>query len=116
MPTRPQTHRPSGSKSARSTNERSGGTAAQRGYGAVWQKARKAFLSAHSICFYHELLGEVREATTVDHFQPVEPTDPLFLDPSNWRPACADCNRRKCATPGDEFVKRIVEEARRRTV
>jgi 5-methylcytosine-specific restriction endonuclease McrA len=120
---KPKTHRPAGWKPARSSNERSRGTARQRGYGTAWQKLRKAFLEAHPLCFYCDVMNainpaacQIRAAVCCDHYDPVEPTDPKFLDPENLRAACEACNRQKCAMPGDEYVKRITEEARRRVV
>lgn len=66
------------------------GTAAQRGYGAKWRKARIAFLSQHPICLR---CGAI--ATVVDHIVPHKGDMGLFWSMSNWQPLCKACHDRK---------------------
>ena len=47
--------------------DRERGTAAQRGYGAAWQKARAGFLRSHPLCVHCKTRGLVTAATDVDH-------------------------------------------------
>ncbi len=66
------------------------GTAAQRGYGARWQKARTYFLSKHPIC-----VRCIDIATVVDHITPHKGDMNVFWDRSNWQPLCKPCHDRK---------------------
>lgn len=67
----------------------SGQTAAQRGYGYKWQKARAEFLRSHPLCVMCEAEGRVTAATVVDHITPHRGNQSLFWDRSNWAPLCA---------------------------
>lgn len=75
-------------------------SAARRGYGHKWKKARRAFLlqPGNELC----AICGVAQATEVDHI--IAPskaghgTDEywrLFWDQCNWQPACKPCNSRK---------------------
>lgn len=64
-------------------------TAAQRGYGYRWQKARATFLKAHPLCIRCQAEGCAEAATVVDHRIPHRGDQPLFWDASNWDPLCA---------------------------
>ncbi len=69
-------------------------SAAKRGYGAKWQRKRKAFLKrpANRICH----CGCGRASNDVDHIQPVTgPQDPLFWDETNWQPLHHGCHSSK---------------------
>lgn len=66
------------------------GTAAQRGYGARWRKARSHFLMQHPIC---DRCNDV--ATVVDHITPHKGSYDLFWDRDNWQPLCVSCHSRK---------------------
>jgi 5-methylcytosine-specific restriction protein A len=66
------------------------GTAAQRGYGAKWRRARAGYLSQHPICVR---CGDV--ATVVDHIQPHKGDMNLFWSVANWQPLCKRCHDRK---------------------
>ncbi len=46
------------------------GTAAQRGYGGRWQRARAAYLAAHPLCAHCQQAGRVTAATDVHHIRP----------------------------------------------
>ncbi|KTR02057.1 hypothetical protein NS365_22510, partial [Aureimonas ureilytica] len=64
------------------------GTAAQRGYGARWQKARALFLTEHPLCCRCHAEGRVTPATVVDHITPHKGDQTLFWDQKNWQPLC----------------------------
>ena len=67
----------------------SGQTAAQRGYGYKWQKAREQFLRENPLCVMCEAEGLVVVATVVDHKVPHRGDQKLFWRRSNWQPLCA---------------------------
>jgi 5-methylcytosine-specific restriction protein A len=64
------------------------GTAAQRGYGARWQRYRAAFLREHPLCVMCEKQGKVTAATVVDHRIPHKGDQTLFWDLSNHQALC----------------------------
>lgn len=66
-------------------------TAAARGYGYRWQKARAAFLSIpeNVLCRMCAREGRITEATVVDHIVPHKGDQVLFWDRANWQPLCA---------------------------
>lgn len=64
-------------------------TAAQRGYGYKWQKAREGFLREHPLCVMCQAEGRVMVATVVDHITPHRGDMRLFWQRSNWQPLCA---------------------------
>ena len=66
--------------------ERWRGSAAERGYGADWRKARRRFLLKR---------GVLTPATVVDHIVPHRGDQRLFWDESNWQPLCKQCHDRK---------------------
>lgn len=65
-------------------------TAADRGYGYAWQKARARFLREHPLCVMceQERPTRVTAATVVDHKIPHRGDKVLFWDESNWQPLC----------------------------
>lgn len=63
-------------------------TAADRGYGYRWQKARERYLRLHPLCRMCEEAGHVTVATVVDHKVPHRGDQALFWDESNWQPLC----------------------------
>lgn len=68
-------------------------TAAQRGYGHAWRKARLAYLDKHQYCVYCRRRGEDTAATVVDHKIPHEGDWKLFWDSANnWQPLCKPCH------------------------
>jgi 5-methylcytosine-specific restriction protein A len=76
-------------------------TAAQRGYGARWQKTSRAYLQAHPLCVgypkgVHEKRAVAAECT--DHIKAHKGDMKLFWDPSNWQPLCIRCNSLKAST------------------
>jgi 5-methylcytosine-specific restriction protein A len=68
-------------------NERRG-TAAERGYGSRWQKARKTYLAHHPFCVECQKAGKVEPATVVDHRIPHKGDPVLFWDENNWQGLC----------------------------
>lgn len=79
------------------------GTAASRGYGSRWRKARRAFLSENPLCKTCEARDVVTEATVVDHVVPHKGDDTLFWDPKNWQSQCEPCHNTKTATEDGGF-------------
>lgn len=70
-------------------------SAAGRGYGASWQKARKHYLEEHPLCVECMKQGRYVKATVVDHIIPHRGDQKLFWDHSNWQPLCKQCHDRK---------------------
>ena len=64
-------------------------TAAQRGYGYKWQKAREGFLRSHPLCVMCQAEDRVTAATVVDHKIPHRGDQALFWDRGNWQSLCA---------------------------
>lgn len=66
-------------------------SAASRGYGHAWRKARDAFLYAHPLCRACEtgMPARVTAATVVDHIVPHRGNQELFWHEANWQPLCA---------------------------
>jgi 5-methylcytosine-specific restriction protein A len=67
-------------------------TAAQRGYGGRWQKARETYLRQHPLCVDHQRRGYIVPATVVDHVVPHRGDQRLFWDKSNWQSLCKTCH------------------------
>lgn len=67
-------------------------TAAQRGYGYRWQKAREVWLGQHPLCVYCERQGRVTAGTVVDHIKPHRGDQDLFWDQRNWQTLCKPCH------------------------
>lgn len=63
-------------------------TAAQRGYGSAWRRARDRFLQAHPLCCYCQAEGRITAATVVDHIEPHRGDMAKFWDETNWQPLC----------------------------
>lgn len=67
-------------------------TAAQRGYGSRWQKARDGWLRKHPLCADHLKRGMAVTATVVDHVIPHKGDMVLFWDSDNWQSLCKQCH------------------------
>lgn len=65
-------------------------SAAKRGYGAKWRRARAGYLANHPIC---ARCGDI--ATVVDHITPHKGNMALFWNTGNWQPLCKPCHDRK---------------------
>ena len=63
-------------------------SAASRGYGRAWQKARKKYLEVHPLCVECMKEGRYVRATDVDHIIPHRGDQKLFWDESNWQALC----------------------------
>jgi len=75
--------------------ERRRGTAAERGYGARWQKLRRLFLEANPLCAECGRKGLTERANVVDHVIAHRGDQARFWDESNWQPLCRGCHDRK---------------------
>lgn len=94
-------------KACEQARDRARGTAAERGYGAKWQKERAAFLKANPWCSGYGLVGErvfgeiVAErpcynlATVVDHI--IRKNKGGTDDMDNLQGLCEECHNRKRA-------------------
>lgn len=78
--------------------DRQRGTAAERGYGSRWQKARKRYLRRNPLCVKCLEDDVTREATVVDHITPHKGDCDLFWDRSNWQALCKPHHDRATAT------------------
>lgn len=79
-------------------------SAAGRGYGAAWQKARRQYLEVHPLCVECMKEGRYVKATVVDHIVPHRGDQKLFWDRSNWQALCKRCHDRKTMTD-DRYQK-----------
>ena len=82
-------------------------TAAQRGYGYRWQKARAGFLGRpeNTLCVMCRRAGRLTPATVVDHIEPHRGDYKLFWSRDNWQALCAPChNGTKQASEGKRAV------------
>lgn len=70
-------------------------SAASRGYGSRWNKARKMYLAAHPLCEQCLKEGRYTKATVVDHIKPHRGDPKLFWDPDNWQALCKKCHDKK---------------------
>lgn len=91
MPRRPSTHRPAGSRTKRDY-DRERGSAASRGYGSRWRRARAAYLLEHPLCVMCQARGRIEQATVVDHITPHRGDYARMWDPLNWQSLCKRCH------------------------
>jgi 5-methylcytosine-specific restriction protein A len=82
------------------TLDRERPSAARRGYGSRWRRARAAFLAQHPLCTACRAQGRVVQATVVDHLVPHHRDRRRFWDERNWAPSCKPCHDRKTAREG----------------
>ncbi len=73
-------------------------SAASRGYGGAWRKARKRYLQAHPLCVECLKEGRYVRATDVDHIKPHRGDHVLFWDESNWQALCHSHHSKKTGT------------------
>lgn len=64
------------------------GSAASRGYGSQWRKARVVYLAEHPLCKHCKAQGLLTPATIIDHIKPHRGDMVLFWDQNNWQPLC----------------------------
>lgn len=67
-------------------------TAAQRGYGARWQRYRARYLREHPWCVMCLERKRYVAATVVDHIKPHRGDMKLFWKPANHQPLCKACH------------------------
>lgn len=90
----------------RRDNDRQRGGSTARGYGYKWQKASKAFITAHPLCQCNECdEGKLRVmiSTVVDHRIPHRGDMKLFWDSSNWQSMSKPCHDKKTALEDGAF-------------
>jgi 5-methylcytosine-specific restriction protein A len=87
-------------------SDRRRGSAASRGYGRKWEKARALFLAEHPLCAEHERRGETVAAGEVDHIVPHRGDLELFWDEGNWQSLCGPCHKAKTAREDGGFGNR----------
>lgn len=102
MPSRPPVHR-----APRTPPPDARATAAERGYGSRWQRARLTFLNDHPLCVRCEAKGLVTEATVVDHVTPHKGDQGLFWDEANWQSLCETCHNQKTANEDGAFGRDV---------
>lgn len=95
--------------SAKARVEANRPSAAKRGYGRAWQKARASFFAGNPLCAgfpkgVHD--GRVIAATDLDHRIPHRGDMVVFWDASNWQGLCKECHSRKTATEDSAFAPR----------
>lgn len=73
------------------------GTAAQRGYGGRWQRARETYLRSHPLCVECKTNSFITPSTTVDHIVPHRGDIKLFWDTNNWQALCKMHHDKKTA-------------------
>ena len=96
-------HRPLGARSAvavKAELERQRPSAARRGYGPRWRRARAAYLARHPLCVSCGAAGRLEPATVVDHIVPHKGDSVLFWDRANWQSMCKSCHDAKTAREG----------------
>lgn len=108
MPSAPPTFKPSYNGKAtrlsiakREHDERRG-SARERGYDSRWDKARRGYLRANSLCVCCQVNGYLHPAKIVDHIEPHKGDQAKFWNSENWQPLCEWC---------DKNIKRAVENA-----
>ena len=81
-------------------------SAARRGYGSAWQKARLQYLMINPLCVDCEAENRIVSAIVVDHIVPHKGDNELFWDRSNWQGLCKTHHSRKTATQDGGFGNR----------
>jgi 5-methylcytosine-specific restriction protein A len=79
------------------------GSAADRGYGHKWRKARAAFLNQNPLCVECMKDDIVEAATVVDHIDPHRGDMTKFWNRKNWQPLCKHHHDKKTATQDSAF-------------
>ncbi len=82
------------------------GSAASRGYGSRWRKARAAYLARHPLCAQCARKGRIAGASVVDHVIAHKGDRALFWDIANWQPLCKPCHDAKTAREDGGFGNR----------
>jgi 5-methylcytosine-specific restriction protein A len=103
LPSKPSVHRPAGIKTAAEVKralDRQRPSAARRGYGPRWRRARAAYLARHAVCVRCQAAGCIEPSTVVDHTVPHRGDPKLFWDQANWAALCKRCHDAKTAREG----------------
>ena len=103
LPSKPPVHRPPAARSAAAVKralDRERPSAALRGYGPRWRRARVAYLAPHPLCVRCKAEGRIEPSTTVDHVVPHRGDPTLFWDEANWAALCKRCHDSKTAHEG----------------
>ena len=103
VPVKPPVHRPQGVRGAagvRRELDRQRPSAARRGYGARWRRARAAYLARNPLCVPCQAAGRLAPATVVDHRVPHRGDQKLFWNEGNWQGLCKPCHDAKTAREG----------------
>jgi 5-methylcytosine-specific restriction protein A len=103
VPSKPPVHRPPGWRSPAAVKrelDRQRPSAARRGYGPRWRRARAAFLARHLLCATCQAQGRIVAATVIDHVVPHRGNPVLFWDEANWAAMCKPCHDAKTAREG----------------
>jgi 5-methylcytosine-specific restriction enzyme A len=103
VPIKPLVHRPPGTKNAAQVKaelERQRPSAARRGYGPRWRRARAVYLARHPLCVPCQAAGRLEPATVVDHVVPHRGSPVRFWDEANWAALCKTCHDAKTAREG----------------
>jgi 5-methylcytosine-specific restriction protein A len=98
MPSKPPMHRSAGWRSAAAVKaelDRQRPSAARRGYGPRWRRARAAFLAQNPLCASCKADGRLVPATVVDHVVPHGGDERLFWDEGNWKGLCNPATMRR---------------------
>ena len=82
-------------RSTRKQQDERRGSAASRGYGARWRKARASYLGLHPLCAECQRHGRAVAASVVDHIKPHKGNRKLFWDERNWQALCKRCHDAK---------------------
>jgi len=86
-------HRPKELQRTRRETDRARGSAARRGYGRHWRKARLNQLAREPLCRHCQAAGKVVAASQVDHITALK--DGGADDDSNYQSLCDDCHAAK---------------------
>jgi 5-methylcytosine-specific restriction enzyme A len=103
LPSKLPVHQPSGARSAAAVKaelNRQRPSAARRGYGPRWRRARAAYLARHPLCVPCREAGRLVAATVVDYVVPHRDDEMLFWDERNWQGLCKPCHDAKTAREG----------------
>jgi 5-methylcytosine-specific restriction protein A len=95
MPGRPKVFRPAHAPSSAAVERHADarrGSAAARGYGALWAKASAGHRRRHPLCVGCLARGRTEAATCTDHVIPAADRPDLFWDSGNWQSGCDWCH------------------------
>nr|WP_072766196.1 HNH endonuclease [Nitrosospira sp. Nsp11] len=79
------------------------GSAASRGYGSKWQRAREGFLRENPLCEHCIEVDRITASTVVDHKVPHKGDPKLFWNRRNWQALCKPHHDHKTATQDGGF-------------